>query len=133
MQIAAIISISPSSAIPQQSSGKILKHVAAKPAPSGAAPWAGCCMHKGGQRLITADVRNKAGRLNGHREVPSEAVIALHLSVQKKEFENTENSAELDMIRASRPISLGTWAESDTQGDAKYSWSIWGAFHKEGP
>lgn len=78
-------------------------------------------MRRGGQRPITAAVRNKTGRFNGHREVPSEAVIALHLSVQKKEFDNTENSAELDMIGASRPISLGTWAESETQGDAKYS------------
>lgn len=101
--------------------------------PSGAAPWADCCRSTGGQSPITADVRNKTGRLNGHKEVPSEAVIALHLIVQTKELKTTENSAELDIVGASLPISLGTWAESEAQGDAKYSWSIWEAFHREGP
>lgn len=65
--------------------------------------------------------------------MPSEAVIALHLSVQKKKFKTTENSAELDIVGTSLPVSPRTWAESEEQGDAKYYWIIWATFHREGP
>lgn len=40
----------------------------------------------------------KQQTLNGHKEVQSKAVIAPYLSVQKKDFENTEDAAELDMV-----------------------------------
>ena len=54
-------------------------------------------------------------RLNGHREVQSEPVIALHLSVQKKELKNTENAVELAMVQGAFATS-SSWDLGRVQG-----------------
>lgn len=52
--------------------------------------------------------------INRHKEVWSEPVIALHLSVQKKELENRENAVEpVEGHGTLPPAALATWAESE--------------------
>lgn len=54
-------------------------------------------------------------RLNGHKEVQSEPVIALHLSVQKKVLENTENAAGLANVQGAFATS-SSWDPGRVRG-----------------
>lgn len=57
-----------------------------------------CYIHGECQSWVLEMSETKQQTLNGHKQVQSKEVIAPYLSFQKKDFENSENASELEIV-----------------------------------
>lgn len=85
--------------MPFQSRAKdfeLSKHVENKPA--SVRSCCDCYIHGECQSWVLEMSETKQQTLNGHKQVQSKEVIAPYLSFQKKDFENSENASELEIV-----------------------------------